>query len=100
MRTPDDERRRQLSGALALLQNGLDHASRRVEEMHIAIARKPFDAMRNIPVIGAHAKAVEHIHDGITHGVHETLRAVSALTLGTAVKLLDEPQESRPGKPK
>jgi hypothetical protein len=95
MRTTDDPRRRQLSGALALLQNGLDHASRRVEEMHIAIAKKPFNAMRNIPVIGAHAELVEHVHDGITHGVHQALRSVTALTLGTAVKQLDDPGKDR-----
>jgi hypothetical protein len=90
MRRPEDERRRQLQGALALLQNGLDQASRRVEEMHLAIASKPFDAMRNIPLVGAHARAVEHLHDGITRGVHQALRTVNALTLGTAVQLLDD----------
>lgn len=95
MRKPDDERRRQLQGALALLQNGLDHASRRVEEMHIAISRKPFDALRGLPVIGAHARAVEQVHDGITHGVHEALRAANALALGSAVKLLDEGRKRR-----
>jgi hypothetical protein len=96
MRRPeDDERRRQLQGALALLQNGLDHTSRRVEEMHLAISRKPFDAMRHIPVVGAHARAVEHIHDGITRGVHQALRTVNVLTLGNAVRLLDDADRKR-----
>lgn len=90
MRSIDPEHRRQIQGAVALVQNGLDHASKRIEEMHIAIARKPFDAMRGIPVIGAHARGIEQVHDGITHGVHEALRAVNALTLGGLVKLLDD----------
>lgn len=97
MSSLDPERRRQLQGALALLQNGLDHASRRVEEMHLAIAKKPFDALRNIPVIGAHARGIEHVHDGITHGVHEALRTASALALGSAVKLLETPPTKRGG---
>ncbi len=86
----DDDRIRQLQGALALLQAGIEHGSRRVEEMHLAIAKKPFDALRPIPVVNLTAGVVEQLHDGITKAVHMSIRGAAALVFGTAILALDE----------
>lgn len=85
----DPERLRQLQGLLSLLQSGVEHGSRRVEEMHLAIAKKPFAALRPIPAIGDTAAVVEVLHDGITKGVHLAIRESAALLLGSGVRALD-----------
>jgi hypothetical protein len=83
------ERLRQLQGLLSLVQAGVEQGSRRVEEMHLAIARRPFDALRPIPVVNDTAAVVEVLHDGITKGVHLAIRESAALLLGTGVRALD-----------
>lgn len=85
----EDDRIRQLQGTLHLLQTGVDRASQRVEEMHLAIAKKPFGILRAIPVIGAVAGVVESIHDGVTHGVHRAIRGANEVAITTAIKALD-----------
>lgn len=85
----EDDRIRQVQGALQLLQTGIDRASHRVEEMHLAIAKKPFGVLRAIPGINVGAGVVEQLHDGITHGVHQAIRSSSELLLSTAIKALD-----------
>lgn len=88
---PEQKRERvsQLRGALALLQAGIDHGSRRVEEMHLAIAKRPFDALRPIPGVNVAAGVVEQLHDGITHGVHAMIRSASGLALGSLSDLVE-----------
>lgn len=85
----EDDRIRQVQGALQLLQTGIDRASHRVEEMHLAIAKKPFGVLRMVPVVNLGAGLVEHLHDGITQGVHRAIRGSSEVLLSTAIKALD-----------
>ncbi len=85
----DDDRIRQMQGALHLLQTGIDRGSRRVEEMHLAISKKPFGVLRLIPVVNLVAGVAETIHDGVTHGVHKTLRTANEFALGTAIHALE-----------
>lgn len=92
----DDDRIRQMQGALHLLQTGIDRGSQRVEEMHLAIAKKPFDLLRLVPVVNLAAGVVEKIHDGVTHGVHRTLRSANELVLGTAIQALEFAKKDGP----
>lgn len=71
------------AGALALIATGLEAASQRVEDMHRAIAAKPFGVLARVPVVAEVSAVVRISHDGITHGVHEAIRA-SARLLGVA----------------
>ncbi|GAC1631168.1 MAG: hypothetical protein NVS9B10_24340 [Nevskia sp.] len=100
----DDDRIRQMQGALHLLQTGIDRGSRRVEEMHLAISKKPFAVLRHIPVVSLVAGVVEKVHDGVTHGVHKTLRTANEFALGTAIHALefakmDGPLDEEPPAP-
>lgn len=85
----EDDRIRQVQGALQLLQTGIDRASHRVEEMHLAIASKPFAVLRKVPVVNLGAGIAEQLHNGITEGVHRAIRSSSEVLLSTAIKALD-----------
>jgi hypothetical protein len=85
----EDDRIRQIQGALQLLQAGVDRGSRRIEEMHLAIAKKPFGVLRRVRVVNLAAGVVEKIHDGVTHGVHAAIRGANETLVTTAIMALD-----------
>ncbi|MCX7061605.1 MAG: hypothetical protein QE272_11230 [Nevskia sp.] len=83
-----DESSRQMQGAIALLKTGIDAGSRRVEDLHMAIADKPFRILRMVPVVADVSDAVQHIHDGITRGVHQAVRGLTAVGCDAAVRII------------
>ncbi|HET7797114.1 hypothetical protein [Nevskia sp.] len=90
----------QLQGALALLKTGIDRGSARIEEMHLAIADKPFRALALVPGVGTVSDQVRAVHDGITRGVHLAIRLAAHHGFDALSKALDpppEPQRRLPG---
>jgi pimeloyl-ACP methyl ester carboxylesterase len=80
-----------------VLDASLRAATRRVQEMHHAIADKTFDVLQRVPVIAAPARLVRTAHDTITDGVYATLRQA-----GGALALLAAHAERlgvEPGRP-
>ena len=62
------------AGYAPVLDAGWRATTRRVQEMHHAIADKTFDVLQRVPVIAAPARLVRTAHDAITDGVYATLR--------------------------
>lgn len=86
---PTPESTRQLQGALALLKTGIAEGSRRIEDLHLAIADKPFRVLGRVPAVAEVSGVVRHVHDGITRGVHLAIRGVAEVGLDAAVRVLD-----------
>ncbi len=86
---PATESSRQLQGAIALLKTGIDAGSRRVEEMHLAIADKPFRVLGAVPAVADVSGIVRQFHDGITRGVHQAVRGLSTVGCDAAIKAID-----------
>ena len=68
--------------ATAALEGGLTT----IEQVHTAIARKPFAALRLAPGIAEVSEAVRVVHDGITGLVYGGLRA-AIVAAGSAARL-------------
>lgn len=92
---PATESSRQLQGAIALLKTGIDAGSRRVEDMHLAIADQPFRVLERVPVVADVSGIVRQFHDGITRGVHQAVRGLSAVGCDAAIKAIDIQTKSR-----
>lgn len=86
---PATESSRQLQGAIALLKTGIDTGSRRVEEMHLAIADKPFRVLGLVPAVAEVSGIVRQFHDGITRGVHQAVRGLSTVGCDAVIKAID-----------
>lgn len=57
-----------------LIGAGVRHAADRIEEMHLAIARRSFEPLQNIPGISTPTRLVQGVHDAIAHGVYAAVR--------------------------
>ena len=60
-----------IDAATGVLQDGLAT----VEDMHAAIASKPFAALRFAPGVGEVSELVRALHDGVTAGIYGGMRA-------------------------
>lgn len=87
MSTPESIR--QLQGALALLKTGIAEGSRRIEDLHLAIADKPFRVLAHVPAVAEVSGVVRQFHDGITRGVHLAVRGAAEVGCDAAVRTLD-----------
>lgn len=92
---PATESSRQLQGAIALLKTGIDAGSRRIEDMHLAIADKPFRVLGVVPVVADVSGIVRQFHDGITRGVHQAVRGLSAVGCDAAIRAIEIQTRSR-----
>lgn len=77
---PLSQRQRTLSGAALLAATGVAEAATAVQEIHRAIARIPFTALKPLPATPVVALA----HDTIADGVYASIRSLSALIGGGA----------------
>ena len=63
----------ELRGALRLAGAGIEAATTVTEDMHRAIANKPFDLLARVPA----AQVAKQVHDGIRGGIYACVRGVS-----------------------
>ncbi|HEV8311713.1 MAG TPA: alpha/beta fold hydrolase [Burkholderiaceae bacterium] len=67
-----------------VLNAGFQATTRRVQEMHHAIADKTFDVLQRVPIVAAPAQLVRTVHDAITDGVYATLRQAGGALVSVA----------------
>jgi len=70
-----------IDAATAVLQDSLTT----IEDVHTAIARKPFAPLRFAPLVAEVSEVVRVVHDGITAGIYGTIRT-GIDVLGVAAK--------------
>ena len=61
--------------AIALSTRALGGSVAAIAELHLAVARKPFAALRAAPVVGETSEAVRFVHDGVTRLVYAGVQA-------------------------
>jgi pimeloyl-ACP methyl ester carboxylesterase len=95
------EEQGRLQGAIDVAAAALGGGIATVHDVHIAIARKPFSALRLAPGVGTVSEGVRLIHDGITSLVYGGLRTAIGVAGGAARRAAalsgTEATESRPG---
>lgn len=90
---------RRWRGLKALIQDGVEHGSRAVEKVHMAIAARPFTVLEAIPPLAAPARVVHTVHDAVTKGVYVSIRAVNQVagaTLDAVMDVVEEEQAKAP----
>ena len=87
-----------IRGLKDLFVSAVNGGTTTVEEMHAAIARRPFEALELVPVTGIPAAAVRMLHDGIAGSVYWGLRSMMELAGGAAdwALTLEQSAEEKP----
>lgn len=67
----------QARGALRLLRDGIDGTTTLVEDVHRAIARRPFEVLAWVPVAAEGASVVKPVYDAVRGAVFESVRQVN-----------------------
>jgi hypothetical protein len=79
----------QIRGAKDLIQEAVEAGITATEQMHLAIARKPYALLAKIDVIAGPVRAVELIQQTITGGVYRAIRIANRLTGAIATQVID-----------
>jgi pimeloyl-ACP methyl ester carboxylesterase len=74
----------EVRGLKDLLVSALHGGTTTVEEMHITIARRPFQLLESIPLTRLPACAARTLHDGIAGWVYSGVRGIAKLAGGAA----------------
>ena len=84
-----------------VLKVGLQATASRVEEMHLAISGKTFDALQQVPGLSVPARLVQGVHDAISQGVYGAVRHGGGAALamaGLAEQIVQDPSRIPAGK--
>jgi len=76
-----------VSGYYSALKTGFEETTRRIQEMHRAIADLSFQAQRWIPGMAGPARLVKGTHDAIAEGVYAAIRQSGGGVLAVAALL-------------
>jgi hypothetical protein len=79
----------QWRGLVALIRDSVENASHAIERVHLETARRPFDALEQIPPVAIPAQGVRAIHDATVASVHGIIRLVTRAASGTVDAVLD-----------
>ena len=90
----------QLRGAKDLIQEAVEAGVTATEQLHLAIARKPYALLARVDVIAGPVQAVELIQQTITGGVYRAIRVANRMTGAIATQIIDrlDATENRTGK--
>jgi hypothetical protein len=90
----------QLRGAKDLIQEAVEAGVTATEQLHLAIARKPYVLLARIDAIAGPVQAVDLIQQTITGSVYRAIRVANRLTGAIATKMIDrlDVTEDRTGK--
>jgi hypothetical protein len=80
---------KQLRGVKDLLKDAVDAGVDATEQVHLALARKPYAVLEKISLIAAPVHVVERIQHTITVGVYQSIRTVNALSAVVATEVID-----------
>jgi pimeloyl-ACP methyl ester carboxylesterase len=72
------------SGHAVALKAGFNTIASEVQNMHLAISSKTFDALAHVPGVSVPAAWVRTAHDAITHGVYSAVRHGGKAALNAA----------------
>lgn len=94
-------KRTRVEGAIDAATGVLHDGLRTVEDVHMAIAKKPFVSLRLAPGVAEISEAVRVVHHGITSGIYSTLRtgidALGVVARSAATVAQVEDREPRAG---
>ncbi len=82
-----------IRGLKDLFVSAVNGGTTAVEEIHAAIARRPFEALELDPVTRVPAATVRMLHDGIAGGIYWGLRSLMELA-GVAADWADAARRS------
>ncbi|HSN98258.1 MAG TPA: hypothetical protein VLS89_08165 [Candidatus Nanopelagicales bacterium] len=82
-------------GLKALVQDGVEHGSRRVERAQKELTRRPFELLARIKPIEVPVKGIHEIHDTVVTHTHETIRLVNRVVGDTLDRVLDVVEQGR-----
>ena len=71
-------------GHAVALKAGFNTIATEVQNMHLAISSKTFDALAHVPGVSVGSAWVRTAHDAITHGVYSAVRHGGTAALGAA----------------
>lgn len=93
-------RHERLRGLAALVTDAVEHGSRGVEEVHKAIAARPFAIVAMIPALAAPAEAVHAVYDlsvGATYGMVRLGNRLVRAAVDGALDVVEARDESTDG---
>lgn len=76
-------------GLKSLVQDAVEHGSRRLERVQKDMARRPFELLEQIPPIAVPVKGIHEIHDTLVTHTHETIRLVTRVAGDTVDTVLN-----------
>ncbi|HXA46656.1 MAG TPA: hypothetical protein VNW52_03425 [Burkholderiaceae bacterium] len=91
---------KQLRGVKDLLKDAVDAGVDTTEQVHLALARKPYAVLEKISLIAAPVHVVERIQHTITVGVYQSIRTINALSAVVATEVIDRIERSADKKNK
>jgi hypothetical protein len=89
--------KKQWKGLAALVADAVSHGATAVERVHLAIARRPFDVLEQVPVVAAPAYVARLIHDASVGATYATVRGVTRV-VGRAVDVALDVASSEGGR--
>ena len=78
-----------IKGLKDLVQDGVHHGTTAVEQVHRAVASRPFDVLEAVPVIGGPTRGVRVAHDTMLTLVYGAIRGVNRIVGGFADGVLE-----------
>jgi hypothetical protein len=91
---------KQLRGVKDLLKDAVDAGVDATEQVHLALARKPYAVLEKITAIAAPVHVIERLQHTITVGVYQSIRTVNALSAVVATEVIDRIERSADKKRK
>lgn len=91
---------KQIRGAKDLIHDAVNAGINATEEVHQAIARKPYALLEKIDVIATPVKAVGHVQHFVTSRVYQAVRTVNKLTGIIATQVIDRIESYEDGDKK
>ena len=84
---------RQLHGVNELVQGAVEATTDAVAEVDRDIFRRPYAVLKRIPITADSADTIEQVHQTISAGVYDGIRAINRLAGRTATRVLDRMEE-------
>jgi hypothetical protein len=81
---------KQLRGAKDLIHDAVAAGVDASEQVHLAIARKPYAALAQIEVLAGPVQVIEQTQLALTCGIYQAIRIVNRFASAAAGRVLDQ----------
>ncbi|AKT43082.1 hypothetical protein [Chondromyces crocatus] len=88
-------------GLKSLVQDAVEHGSRRVERVQKELARRPFAVLEQIPAIAVPVKGIHEVHDLVVSSTHDVIRLVNRVvgdSLDVVMETVERQRHDEPPK--